>query len=184
MNQVLNISIFLVLAFISLWSITNDYNNTHQLESPANKVYAEIFMDKFEMMSMNEHGKPDYILNGLRLLRYSNSDNSEIQQPVFQLLQENKQWKVSADKALINDKNETLQLIDNVFMQQQNIEPAIIIRAQNMFINTKTQIAQTQSPVEIIQGTSRLKSNSMIFNNITSELELSSSVNGQYLPYD
>ncbi len=107
MNQVLNISIFLVLAFISLWSITTDYNKTNQLESPANKVYAEIFMDKFEMISMDEQGKPDYILTGLRLLRYSNSDNTEIKQPVFQLLQENKQWKVSADKALINDKNET-----------------------------------------------------------------------------
>jgi LPS export ABC transporter protein LptC len=69
-------------------------------------------------------------------------------------------------------------------MQQKNIEPAITIHTQNLLINTNTQISETQSPVEITQGKSRIKSNGMIFNNVTSELELLSSVNGYYLPYD
>ena len=77
-----------------------------------------------------------------------------------------------------------IQLKDNVLMQQQNIEPAVTIRAQNMLINTKTQITQTQAAVDITHGKSRIKSNGMIFNNITSELELTSNVNGHYLPYD
>ena len=69
-------------------------------------------------------------------------------------------------------------------MQQKNIEPAITIHAQNLLIYTDTQISETQSPVEITRGKSHIKSNGMIFNNITSELELLSSVNGYYLPYD
>ncbi|MCK4675907.1 MAG: LPS export ABC transporter periplasmic protein LptC [Gammaproteobacteria bacterium] len=182
MKHAINLSIFLILAITAWWSITADYNNTRQLQQDENKVYAEIFMNEFEMTAMNENGKPHYILNGLHLQRYSNSDNTEIKQPVFQLLQENKQWKVSANKALINDKNETLQLIDNVVMQQQNTESAITIRTQNLSINTNTQITQTQAPVDITRGKSRIKSNGMIFNNITSELELSSNVTGYYLP--
>ncbi len=184
MNHAINLSIFLVLAIIAWWSITTDYNNTRRLQQPTNKVYAEVFMNQFEMTAMNKNGSPDYILNGSHLQRYSDSDNTEIKQPVFQLLQENRQWKVSANKALINDKNETIQLIDNVVMQQQNVEPAITIRAQNLLINTSTQITQTQAPVDITQGKSRIKSNGMVFNNISSELELSPSVNGYYLPYD
>ena len=184
MNQVINLSIFLVLAFISVWTITTDYNKTHQLQQPANKIYAEIFMDEFEMTAMSENGEPDYILIGSRLQRYSNSNDTEIKQPVFHLLQKNKQWKVSADEALINDKKETIQLIDNVVMQQQDTEPAVTIRTQNLLINTRTQIAQTQAQVEITQGKSRIKSNGLIFNNITSELEFSSRVNVVYLPYD
>jgi len=184
MKHITSLSIFLVLAIIAWWSITTDYNNTHQLQQATDKVYAEMFMNQFQMTAINENGKPDYILNGLHLQRYSDSDNTEIKQPVFQLLQENKQWTVSADKALINDRNETLQLIDNVIMQQQNIEPAVTIRTQNLLINTSTQITQTQAPVEITRGKSRIKSNGMIFNNITSELELSSNVNGYYLPYE
>lgn len=182
MKHAINLSIFLILAITAWWSITTDYSNTQQLQEDENKVYAEIFMNEFEMTAMNKNGKPHYILNGLHLQRYSNSDNSEIKQPVFQLLQENKQWKVSANKALINDKNETLQLIDNVVMQQQNTESGITIRTQNLSINTHTQITQTQAPVDITQGKSRIKSNGMIFNNITSELEFSSNVNGYYLP--
>ena len=69
-------------------------------------------------------------------------------------------------------------------MQQQNIEPAITIRTQSMLIHTRTQIAETRAQVDITQGKSQLTSTGMIYNNITSELELSSSVSGFYLPYD
>ena len=133
---------------------------------------------------MNENGSPNYILNGSHLQRYNDSDETEVQQPVFNLLQESGRWKVSAENAIINDKNETIQLNDNVIMQQQNIEPAITIRTQRLLINTKTQIAQTQTQVNITQGQSLLKAKGMIFNNLTSELELLSNVSGYYLPYD
>ena len=69
-------------------------------------------------------------------------------------------------------------------MQQKNIEPAVTIRTQNLLINTKTQIAQTSAMVDITQGKSHLNSTGMVFNNITSSLELSSKVNGYYLPHE
>ncbi len=184
MKHIVSLSIFLVLATIVWWSITTDYSTTDQLQQAQSKQYVEVFMNQFEMTAMDENGKPGYILNGMQLQRFKGSDNAEIMRPVLQLLQENRQWKVSADKAIINDSNETLKLINNVVMQQQNIEPAVTIRTQNLLINSSTQIAQTQAQVDITQGQSRLKSKGMIFNNITSELELSSNVNGYYLPYD
>jgi len=184
MKRIVSLSIFLVLAIIVWWSITTDYSTTDQLQQAKNQQYIEVFMDQFEMTAMDENGKPDYILNGMHLQRFNGSDNAEIKQPVLQLLRKNRQWKVSADKAIINDSNETLKLINNVVMQQQNIEPAVTIRTQNLLINASTQITQTRAQVDITQGNSRLKSKGMIFNNITSELELSSNVNGYYLPYD
>jgi len=184
MKQIVSLSIFLVLAVIVLWSITGDYNTSNQLQPVKSKQYAEVFMNQFEMTAMDENGNPDYILNGSYLQRYNDSDDTEIQQPVLQLLRKKKQWKLSADKAILNDKNETLQLIDNVVMQQQNIEPAVTIRTQNLLINATTKIAQTKAQVDITQGKSRLQSKGMIYNDITSELELSSNVSGYYLPYD
>lgn len=184
MKQVVSLSIFLVLTFIVLWSITSDYNTGDQLQPAKSRQYAEIFMNQFEMTAMDENGTPDYILNGSYLKRYNNSDDTEITQPVLLFLRKDKQWKVSADNGILNDKNETLQLINNVVMQQQNIEPAVTIRTQNLIINATTKIAQTKARVDITQGKSHLQSNGMIFNNATSELELSSNVNGHYLPYD
>lgn len=184
MKHIVSLSIFLVLAIIVWWSITTDYSTTDALQQTKSKRYVEIFMNQFDITAMDENGKPDYILNGSRLQRFKGSKNTEIKQPVLQLLGENRQWKVSADKAIINDRNETLRLIDNVVMQQQNIEPAVIIRTHKLLINSSTQITQTQAQVDITQGKSRIKSKGMIFNNITSELRLLSNVNGYYLPYD
>jgi lipopolysaccharide export system protein LptC len=184
MKHLVSLSIFLVLAIIVLWSITTDYDTDDQLQLVKSKRYVEIFMNEFEMTAMDKNGKPDYVLNGLHLQRFNNSDNTEIKQPVLQLLRKDRQWKVSAEKAILNHKKETLQLINNVVMQQQNIEPAVTIRTQNLLINAVTKIAKTRAHVDITQGKSRIQSKGMIYNSITSELELLSRVNGHYLPYD
>ncbi len=184
MNRTVRLSIFLVISIIVWWSITDYYNDNVQLQQAKSKRYTEIFMNEFEMTAMDNNGKPAYTLSGNYMERYNDSNDSEIRQPVFHLLQENGQWKVSAGHATVNDINETIQLKNNVVMQQQNIEPAVFIRTQNLLVHTKTQIAQTRSLVDITQGKSHLKSNGMIFNNVTGELELSSNVNGYYVPYD
>jgi LPS export ABC transporter protein LptC len=137
MKGPLSLIIFLFLAIIAWWSITEKHEE-EQLQQAKSKSYVEIFMNEFEITTMNENGSPNYILNGSYLQRYNDSDETEVQKPVFNLLQKNGQWKISADNAIINNKNETIQLNNNVIMQQQNIEPAITIRTQRLLINTKT----------------------------------------------
>mgnify|MGYP000014480098 CR=1 FL=1 len=108
-------------------------------------------MNEFEIIAMDDNGSPSYILNGHHLQRHNDSDETEVQQPVFDLIQENGQWKINADNAIINDKNDTIQLNDNVIMQQQNIEPAVTIRTQRVLINTKTQVSENQTMMNITQ---------------------------------
>lgn len=184
MNRNISLGIFIFSAIIVLWSITDEYGDSAQLQQPKNKKFVEAFMNEFEMIAMDDAGAPLYSINGKHLKRYNNSDDTEIQQPIFHLLQDKNQWVISADSATINDKRETVQLNNNVVMQQKNIEPAVTIRTQNLLINTKTQIAQTSATVDITQGKSRLNSTGMVFNNLTSSLELSSKVNGYYLPHE
>lgn len=184
MKRLISLGIFVFMTIIVWWSITKNYNEENPIQPPQTAHYIEMFMNEFKMTVMDETGKPNYTMKGIYLKRYNDSDNSEVDQPLLQLLQEGNQWVVSAETALINDKNETIQLNTNVVMQQENIEPAITIRTQNMLIHTKTQIAQTEALVEITQGESYVKSHGMIYNNITSDLELSSRVNGYYMPYD
>ena len=143
-----------------------------------------MFMNEFEILAMNEDGQPGYRLNGSHLQRNADSDDTVITRPVFQLLQQSKQWKVTADEAVVNNKDETIQLKNNVVMSQQNADPAVTIRTRYLLIHTKTQIAQTQALVHLTQGNSQLQSNGMVFNNATSELELSANVNGYFLPHD
>jgi len=182
MKSFLSFSIFMIISIIVWWSITEYSDGNYQAKKASSSRYVEIFMNEFELTAMDDTGSPHYTLNGSHLQRFNDSDDTEIKKPIIQLLQQSGQWKVSADSAIINDKEETIQLDSNVVMQQQNIEPAITFRTQSLLLDTKTQIAQTNEPVEIIQGISSIKSHGMIFNNMTHELELSSNVNGYYQP--
>ena len=184
MNSFISLGIFLFVAVIAWWTITNKYGDITQLQQPKSEQFVEVFMNEFEMTVMNDAGAPDYRLKGKHLQRYNDSADTEIQQPIFHLLKKDKQWVISADSATINDKNETIQLNNNVVMQQKNIRPAVTIRTQNLLINTKTQIAKTRAMVDVTRGESHLNSTGMVFNNITSALELSSKVNGYYLPHE
>jgi len=184
MKRLISLVVFIAVAIIVLWSTMSKFGDDDLFQQKQSKRYVEIFMNDFEMTAMNENGAPAYTLDGSHLERYNNSVKTRIKQPVFHLLDSDKQWVVSADSALVNDKKNTIRLKGNVIMQQQNIEPAVTIRTQSMLIHTKTQIAQTRAQVDITQGKSQLTSTGMIYNNMTSELELSSSVSGYYLPYD
>ncbi|MCK4834200.1 MAG: LPS export ABC transporter periplasmic protein LptC [Gammaproteobacteria bacterium] len=184
MKRFISIAVFTAAAIVVWQSTMKYYNDEDPLEKTQSKRYVEIFMNDFEMTAMDDNGKPAYILNGKHLERYNDSDETKVEQPVIHLLETGRQWLISANSALINDKNNTIQLADNVLMQQQGIEPALTIRTQSMLIHTKTQIAQTQAHVDITQGKSQLTSTGMIYNNMTSELELTSRVSGGYLPYE
>jgi len=182
MKRLISLIVFAAVAIIA-WSTTSYFHDEEQPQTKSVR-YIEIFMNEFVMTAMDENGKPAYTVDGKRLERYNDSDDSRVEQPVIHMLEAGKQWKVSADFALLNDNKNTIQLKDNVVMQQQNIEPAVIIRTQSMLIHTETQIAETDVQVDITQGKSKITSTGMIYNNITSKLELTSSVSGYYLPYD
>ncbi len=186
MKHLVTLSVFIAIAIIAWWSTSGDDSDTQQAQQSADKPYIEIYMNMFEITAMDESGSPTYILNGEHLKKYNNTDDTEITLPVLNLIknvnkQKHGQWRISANRALVNDKKETIQLLDNVVMQQQNIDPAVTIRTKNLLIHTKTQIAQTQAQVEITQGASRLKSKGMTYNNNSSELELSSDVSGYFV---
>ncbi|VAW50831.1 hypothetical protein MNBD_GAMMA06-449 [hydrothermal vent metagenome] len=185
MKRLISLIVFFAVAIIAWWSTTGNFGGSNNLlQPPQSEHYVEIFMNDFEMIAMNEKGTPAYKFNGKHLKRYNNSDEAIIEQPVFHLLDSKTPWTVSADSALVNDTNNTVTLKNNVLMQQKNIDPAIVIRTQSLLIYTKTQIAQTQAQVAITQGKSQLTSNGMIYNHLTSELELNANVSGFYLPYD
>jgi len=171
------------MSLVVWWSITRDYNQ-QQLQPTEDRHYIELFMNQFEITRMDEQGVPAYRLHGEYLQRYNDAEETEIRQPVFYLLETGREWKVSADFALVNNRKNTIQLKDNVLMQQQNTEPALIMRTQKLLINTRKQTAQTDDIVDIEHGKSYLQARGMIFNNISNELQLKSQVRGYYLPYE
>jgi lipopolysaccharide export system protein LptC len=181
MKSLISILSFVLLAMIAWWSIIGDYDSALKDQSTAKPDYIEAFMNDFVITSMDEQGKPRYVIEGKYLEKRNNSDDTLVESPVFYLEHETP-WKVVADNAILNDDNEMLYLNKNVVMQQQNADPGIVIHTTSMTIDTRTQLAYTNAPVTIIQGSSKLDSVGFRFNNITSEMELTSDVHGHFFP--
>jgi lipopolysaccharide export system protein LptC len=203
MKGIISLGVFIFLAIAAWWTITTYYNNDEQAQQTDEERFVVAYMNDFEMTAMDANGSPGYTLKGEYMERFNNSNETKIHRPIFQLLQPGKQWEISADSAIVNDKHETIQLSDNVVMRQQsnaanntNTESTdtentdskpkftITIRTPNLLIRMRKQIAETQSMVTVTQGNSKLSSDGMIFNNITNELELSSNVHGSIIPND
>jgi lipopolysaccharide export system protein LptC len=182
MKRSISLTLFIIMCFVVLWTITTDHSDEAQDTMVKSKRYIELFMNEFQLTSMDKEGRPSYMMTGTELKRYSNSQDTEVSQPVLHLLQQDNQWVINADTAFFNDKKNTIRLKNNVLMQQKNVTPAVNLRTQSMLVNTKTQIAQTKAHVNITKGNSTLNSEGMIYNNVTSELKLLSRVNGLYEP--
>jgi len=184
MKRLLRLSIFLIVAGIAWWSTMDIFDSPDQIQQARGKHFIKLFMNEFEMTAMDENGKPAYRINGEHFEQYENSDDATITQPIIFLLDTDNRWKITADQAIVNNTKNTVLLTDNVLIHQQGIEPSITIRTQNLLIHTQKQTAQTEAPVEITQGNSRVNSIGMIYNNKNSELELSSNVSGYYSAYE
>jgi len=178
----IGLGLFSIMCVIVWWSITEDHSADEKAQQSKKTHYVELFMNEFELISMDENGKPSYLMTGTHLQRYNNSDVTEVKQPKLHLLQQENQWLVSADSALLNSKDNTIHLKNNVVMQQKNVEPALTMHTDRMMVHTKTQIAQTKAEVKISQGESELNAKGMTYNNTTSELKLLSRVKGFYTP--
>ena len=183
MKRSVSIGLFLLMALVVWWSITRDYSQQH-LQAEKDEHYIELFMNRFELTRMTDNGRPAYRLKGEHLQRYNDAEETEIRRPEFYLLQAGRQWKISADSALLNNAENTIVLNDNVVMQQQAADPAMIMRTQKLLIHTKKQLAQTDEMVDIERGDSYLQARGMIYNNLSNELQLKSQVRGYYLPYE
>ncbi len=181
MKTSISFLVFICAALVIWWSLTTTDKQDETLPSARKQPFIEIFMNDFKITALNSFGKADYTLTGERLERYNNSNNAIITQPVFNFLQENSRWLITADKATVNEKRNLITLTDNVVMQQQQKPQAILIRSELMYINTAQQTAYTRTAVDIRQGQSRIQSIGMTYNNKRSKLVLKSDVHGYYL---
>ena len=168
-----------IIAMMGVWSVLQAPD-----EAPAiagDPHFVDAYAIDFTMLSMNKDGQPYYTLTALLMEHYNDTGESEVTQPVFNMNREDKAWVISAKRGIIDDDNIWVTLNDDVVMLQKNADNPMQLKTSRMRFNTKTQIAESNKQVDITQGTLSLKSNGMIFNNLTGNLELLAGVNGIYV---
>jgi LPS export ABC transporter protein LptC len=168
-----------VIAFIGIWGVIQAPD-----EAPVvvrDPHYVDMYIKDFTMTSMNEAGQPYYTLEAMLMEHYNDTGESEVTMPVFNINRDDNAWVISANRGTIDDENIWVTLNENVVMRQKNSDNPLQLKTSKMRFNTKTQVANSNKPVDIEQGALSLKSNGMVFNNVTGELELLAGVNGTYV---
>lgn len=168
-----------LIALIGIWAVLEAPD-----EEPAVTIephFVDAYVKDFTMLSMDEDGYPYYTLTAELMEHFNDTGESEITAPVFNINRGDDAWIISARRGTIDDDNIWVTLNDDVVMLQKKTDNPIQLKTSKMRFNTRTQLAESDKQVDIIQGELSLKSNGMIYNNLSGKLELLAGVNGIYV---
>lgn len=174
--------IALVALIIGWWQL--DKETSTQLLVTKDEHFVDAYMQTFTLTAMNQQGKPGYTLKAKRMDHFNDSDVSNLSEPVFVFPQADGNWQVSAKNGEIDDAHNHLVLKNNVVMQQLategNTQATIRLETNSLSIDTREQLASTDSPVKIYHHQLELQSQGMRFDNLKGKLELLADVEGVY----
>jgi LPS export ABC transporter protein LptC len=168
-----------IIALIGIWAVLEAPDEVPVVARDPH--YVDAYVKDFTMVSLDENGRPFYTLTAALMEHYNDTGESEITEPVFNIDRADDAWVVSARRGTIDDENIWVTLNDDVVMLQKNAEKPLKLITSKMRFNTRTQIAESDKRVDITQGELSLKSNGMVYNNLTGKLELLAGVNGTYV---
>ena len=170
---------FIIIALIGIWSVLEAPDEAPLVTKDPH--FVDAYARDFTMLSMDKDGQPYYTLTADLMEHFNDSGEAEITQPVFNIDKNDNAWVISARRGKIDDNNIWVTLNEDVVMLQTNSDSPLQLKTSKMRFNTKTQIAHSDKRVDITQGALSLKSNGMVFNNKTGDLELLAGVNGIYV---
>lgn len=145
----------------------------------------DYFVHNFSVVRMDKSGKPSYIVSGTKLSHVPADDSSDIEQPVMRQFSPGKPpTEIRADRARIDQGNSRVQLNGNV-----SVDRAAGATVQNLNLKTEALTVfpdadrmETDLPVEVLLGRSRLTGTGMAANNATRHIDVAHRVRITYPP--
>ena len=169
----------IIIAFIGIWGVLEAPDEEPAVSTDPH--FVDAYIKDFTMLSLDETGHPYYTLTAELLEHFNDTGEAEVTEPVFNIDRDDDAWIISARRGTIDDDNIWVTLNDDVVMLQKNTNNPLQLKTSKMRFNTRTQIANSDKRVNITQGELSLKSNGMIYNNLTGKLELLAGVSGIYV---
>jgi lipopolysaccharide export system protein LptC len=145
----------------------------------------DYFVENFALTRLSRTGEPMFRMSGERLLHYPDDDSTEFLKPLLVSLDPAKPVvTLSAERGAASAAGEKTHLYDNVLLKRaaQGPKPALRVETDYVLVLANEDIARTDRPVTITQGTSSLTGVGMEFNNSTRVLNVFSNVRGVWTP--
>lgn len=183
-------ALMIALALGSFWVLEVMRRSTADFVPNVARTEPDFYVEKFSYVKISRTGESRYHISGERLTHNPQDDSYDIVLPVIN----NKStgsgnsnsnrspMTVRADRGHVEADSSKVHLYENVQMDRAasaKSEP-LHISSEYMLVLPDDDIVQTDKPVEITMGQSKLNGTGMFANNATRELRLSSNVHGTY----
>ena len=136
----------------------------------------------FEGRLLDEQGQTRLELRAPLLRNDSETGIGTVEAPNIRIQQDNEEWYISAESAVITADREVINLTGSVSVRRRN--PAtgrqIDIRTRELVLNVTPRTATTRAEVRIVQAGDWLSANGMNLDMINDRYELLESVRGHY----
>ena len=179
MNKQFTLITMAIIAMIGIWAVIHAPDEAEIVEPEPH--FVDAYVKDFTLVAMDENGLPYYTLTADLMEHFNDTGEAEITQPIFSIDQDAKAWVISARNGVIDDNNEWVTLNDDVVMLQKDSPTPLELTTSQLRYNTRTQVANTDKEVNITQGSLKVRSRGLSFDNSTGILELLKDVNGTYV---
>lgn len=131
---------------------------------------------------LDQQGNVSMEISSPMLRKSAESEVGTIESPVIQIQQENEQWYIMAESAIITADREIVSLIGDVNMRRINKESGetLEITTRDVMLNITPRTASTESLVTLVQSGDRLDAIGMNLNLINNNYELLEEVRAHY----
>lgn len=149
------------------------------------RIEPDYYVEKFNFVRMSGTGQAQYNMSGMRLTHNPVDDTAAIKLPVVNSLSKDRPPMSSvAERAVVDRDNSKIHMYNNVNIDRPAtaMTEHFHLKSEYLLILPDDDMMQTDKPVEITLGTSKLTGTGMVANNATGQLRLSSNVHATYQP--
>jgi lipopolysaccharide export system protein LptC len=143
----------------------------------------DYYVEKFNFVKMSKTGEARYKIAGIKLAHNPQDDSYEIQQPDIKGLGDDRPpMTMRSDRALVEHNNTRVHMLDNVRIDRPASATSehFHLESDYMLLLPDDDVMQTDKPVRITLGTTRLNGTGLFANNATREFRLTNQVRGIY----
>jgi lipopolysaccharide export system protein LptC len=145
----------------------------------------DYYVERFNFVRMSQTGQAQYNISGKKLTHNPADDSYAIELPVVNSLSSDRPPMMARSEQAVVDRDYTKV---HMYQKVEIDRPATAdvehfhLKSEYLLILPDDDVMQTDKPVEITLGTSRLTGTGMLANNATRELRLSNNVHAKYQP--
>lgn len=180
MKRLFSLSLIIIAALIFWGSQTWERSVSIDAMEDSDSHYVKVFIRDFTLTIMNDEGRPGHTLKARQLEHYNDDDFAIMDEPVLELLENEHRWTIVAKRGEIADDNQHIRLRDDVVIEQRDAPEPIRLETTQLDIDLRRQIATSSRPVSITQRGAQVKSQGLILDNISGQLEFLNNVEGSY----